>query len=131
MFKEPRLVEGKQDVYCRKVFVVAPKESLISHFIEQNPAVAGFKEALYRPSVYFTPEVPFESELEGSGPALKRIIRRSFLEDYVGNTDDELPSIDLDYDVSMDDKQVRELFERWWTIREADDYSEFEASSWH
>jgi hypothetical protein len=130
MFKEPRLVEGRQDTYSRKVFVVAPRECLVAHLIEIEPRLERFSEALYRPAVYLTPEVPFEESLEGRGPGLKRIIRRKFLEQYRTEGTEDFPVVEIPDDVFTSDDEIANQFDQWWTIREADDYHEFIDRAW-
>lgn len=130
MFKEPQIVEARQDVYTRKVFVVAPKECLVAHLLNVEPQLERFSEALYRPTVYFTTEVPFEQSLEGYGLGLKRIIRRRFLEQYQAGQSEEFPSVTISDDAFANDDEVSKEFDRWWTIREADDYYEFLDRAW-
>ena len=130
MLKEPQLVEGRQDVYSRKVFVVAPKDCLVARLIEIEPRLERFSGALYRPAVYFTPEVPFEESLEGRSPRLKRIIRRKFLEQYRTKGTDYLPAVEIPDDVFASHDEVEIFFDRWWTIREANDYHEFLDRAW-
>ncbi|MBK1829515.1 hypothetical protein JIN77_02160 [Verrucomicrobiaceae bacterium R5-34] len=130
MFKEPQLVEGRQDVYSRKIFVVAPKECLVAHLIGVEPRLERFSEALHRPAVYLTPEVPFEESLEGWAPGLKRIIRRKFLEQYRAEGSDDLPAVEIPDDAFTSDDEIAKCFDQWWTIREADDYHEFIDRAW-
>lgn len=130
MFKKPQLAEGRQDVYSRKVFVVAPKEALVAHLIEIDPRLERFSEALYRPAVYFTPEVPFAESLEGYGPGLKRIIRRKFLEQYRTEGTKDFPVVEIPDYVFTSDEEIAKQFAQWWTIREADEYHEFMDRAW-
>lgn len=130
MFKEPQLVEGRQDVYSRKIFVVAPKDCLVARLIEIEPRLERFSGALYRPAVYLTPEVPFEESLEGWSPSLKRIIRRKFLEQYRTKWSEDFPAVEIPDNVFTSDDEVAMFFDRWWTIREAEDYHEFIDQAW-
>lgn len=110
--------------------MVAPKECLVAHLIKMEPRLERFSEALYRPAVYLTPEVPFEESLEGYGPGLKRIIRRKFLEKYRAGGSDDLPTVEIPDGAFTSDDEIARYFDQWWTIREADDYHEFTDRAW-
>lgn len=130
MFKKPKRVEGRQDVYGRKIFVVSPKDSFVNFLIEQNPDLERFKEPLYRPTVYLTPEVPYEESLEGYAFGLLRIIQREFLDHYKRADIYGLPKVPIPEFSSDDEEEVRHQFDHWWTIREANDYFEFLDQAW-
>ena len=130
MFKEPRLVEGQQDTYSRKVFVVSPKDCFVQHLIDCDNRLERYAEALYRPAVFFTPEVPFEASLEGYSSGLKRIIRKEFLKRYREDGFKDLPKVSISDGAFVNDDEIAKQFDQWWTIREANNYSEFVDGSW-
>ncbi|MDF1755236.1 MAG: hypothetical protein P1U89_20775 [Verrucomicrobiales bacterium] len=125
MIKPVRMVERKQDCYSRKIFLIEPLPEAGKDLPDLE-----VDSIFLEPTVIMTESVPFEQELEGWQPAIKRKAKEAFLihliEFYDGHS---LP-------VSIPDKTfdsmeaIETYFDQYWSVRPIQEYLELEVGSW-
>ena len=125
MTKEPKLVPGKQDVFCRRMYVIRARKDLIDHIKNISPESIGLERAL---TVVMTEEVPFEEDFEGWQKAIANKCKEAFLRDNI----DEFPLTVLEKPESLlhNMNALIAFFDKWWIAERATDYLEIVRGSW-
>ncbi len=128
MIREPRFLPETQDIYCRRVYVIRAKPSLIAHLTEIGAKLdVDDINSLQSPTVVMTEEVPFERDLEGWRPAIKNKCKEAFLRETLEYR--PLSLLELPEGLLTDMDILTAFFDRWWEAEEADDI-EIVAGCW-
>ncbi|MEO0796477.1 MAG: hypothetical protein AAFX93_15010 [Verrucomicrobiota bacterium] len=127
LIKPSRFVEGTQDLYDRRVYVIRPKQELLDHIVELCPEAASELEIYNGSTVVMTEEVPFEGSLEGWRPTIKMKCKEAFIRENFNY----FPIADMDKpnDLLVDMDTLVAFFDQWW-IAEESDYIELIEGSW-
>ena len=115
-----------QDIPDRRVYVVRARPELLKRVAGLGDS--DLREALARPYVVMTEELPFERFLEGWRPVIRRVSKIEFLEEVLERCS-PFPSDEFAMQALGGTTPTEELFDRWWTAEEAE-YIELERSSW-